>query len=549
MGALMSRLSSQTPVLAIGASLLVLGVALLGLLSTSARVESAHKARFQSALLADELRQSSDDLTRLARTYVATGDAKWETQYFEVLDIRNGKKPRPLNYQRIYWDFRAADQSPPISSTSVPLQELMKSAGFTEQEFAQLKQAQANSDGLVTTETIAMNLIKGRCKDDSGGYTKACDPDPAKALAMMHDAAYHVEKAKTMAPVAEFQRLLDERTQAAVDSTSGAERSWLMLLVAALVAAVASIVWSMLRAQATLQRLGASPQHVLERVQDIADGNLRRQGDEAPHVMGQLEAMTRALRERVIQVRAAIDSMAGATQAIADGNLNLSQRTEQQSNALQSTAATMEELGTTVRHNADNASQANQLASGASQVAVRGGQVVGQVVETMRGINDSSRKIADITSVIDGIAFQTNILALNAAVEAARAGESGRGFAVVASEVRSLAQRSAEAAREIKSLIGANVERVEQGTDLADRAGQTMQEIVGAIQRVSDIVGEISSASSEQSSGVGQVGQTIVEMDRGTQKDAALVQQSVVAAASLRAQAQQLQQAMEIFKT
>jgi methyl-accepting chemotaxis protein len=545
----MSRFSAQAPVLAIGVSLVVLFGALVGVLSANERVEVAHKSRFESAMLADELRQSSDDLTRLARTYVATGNAKWETQYFEVLDIRNGKKPRPERYERIYWDFRAADQSPPVSSTSVPLQKLMQSAGFTEAEFAQLKQAQANSDGLVNTETVAMNLIKGKCKDSSGGYTETCEPDAAKALAMMHDAAYHAEKAKIMAPVAQFQKLLDERTLGAVEAATGAQRLWLVLLVLSLISAMASMVWSVLRSQATLRQLGAAPDVVLDRVQAIAEGDLRRQGDEAPHVMGQLEAMTRALRERVTQVRESVDYVATATQEIASGNQDLSRRTEQQASSLQSTASTMDELGTTVRLNAENAAQANQLAGGASQVAVRGGEVVGQVVDTMRGINDSSRKIADITSVIDGIAFQTNILALNAAVEAARAGEAGRGFAVVASEVRSLAQRSADAAREIKSLISANVERVEKGTDLADKAGQTMQEIVGAIQRVSDIVAEISSASSEQSAGVGQASQNISQMDESTQQNAALVEQSAAAAESLRQQAQQLQQAMVIFKT
>ncbi|WP_341892771.1 methyl-accepting chemotaxis protein, partial [Variovorax sp. YR752] len=205
-------------------------------------------------------------------------------------------------------------------------------------------------------------------------------------------------------------------------------------------------------------------------------------------------------------------------------------------------------LGSTVRNNADNAKQANQLAAGASSVAVEGGEVVGQVVSTMKEINDSSKKIADIITVIDGIAFQTNILALNAAVEAARAGEQGRGFAVVAGEVRSLAQRSAEAAKEIKTLIGASVERVERGTVLVDRAGQTMQQIVESIRRVTDIVGEISSASVEQSSGVQQVGQAVTEMDQATQQNAALVEQSAAAAESLKQQAQQLVQAVAVFK-
>jgi methyl-accepting chemotaxis protein len=544
------RFSGQWPLVSIGVSLVLLVVALLGWLRASEALKATYVSRYESALLADELRQSSDDLTRLARTYVATGDEKWERQYFEVLDIRNGKAPRPQHYERIYWDFRAAEQSPPLSNTRVPLQQLMQGAGFTEAEFGQLKQAQANSDGLVTTETIAMNLVKGKCADGKGGYTLDCEPDRAKALTMMHDAAYHVEKAKIMAPVAQFQQLLDERTQAAIDAAGGTQRRWLVLLLVALGAVAASMAWSLWRARATVQRLGATPDGVLSRVRDLASGDLRSHGEASErHVMGQLELMAQALRERVQQVRGSVDYVATATQEIASGNQDLSRRTELQASALQSTASTMDELGATVRTNADNAAQANQLAGGASDVAIRGGNVVGQVVATMRGINESSRKIADITSVIDGIAFQTNILALNAAVEAARAGEAGRGFAVVASEVRSLAQRSAEAAREIKSLIGANVERVEEGTNLADRAGQTMQEIVGAIQRVSDIVGEISSASAEQSSGVSQVGQNIAQMDESTQQNAALVEQSAAAAESLRQQAQQLVQTMAMFKT
>ena len=270
--------------------------------------------------------------------------------------------------------------------------------------------------------------------------------------------------------------------------------------------------------------------------------------DEVAQLLVALSNMKDNLTRIVGGVRSGAEGVASASSQIAQGNLDLSQRTEEQASALQETAASMEQLSSTVKQNADNAKQASQLALGASTVAIKGGEVVGQVVTTMKGINDSSNRIADIISVIDGIAFQTNILALNAAVEAARAGEQGRGFAVVASEVRSLAGRSADAAKEIKGLITDSVERVKQGTALVDQAGTTMAEVVNSIKRVTDIMGEISAASSEQSTGVAQVGEAVSQMDQVTQQNAALVEESSAAAESLKGQAQQLVEAVAVFK-
>jgi methyl-accepting chemotaxis protein len=285
----------------------------------------------------------------------------------------------------------------------------------------------------------------------------------------------------------------------------------------------------------------------------IATGDLSSQvadrgGDEIARLIQALNTMQGSLGSIVGQVRHSSESIQVASAEVASGNADLSQRTEETASNLQQTASSLEQLTGNVRQSADAASQANQLAASASAVASRGGEVVAQVVTTMAEINDSSRRIADIIGTIDGIAFQTNILALNAAVEAARAGEQGRGFAVVASEVRSLAQRSAEAAREIKTLIGASVERVESGTRLVQNAGSTMNEIVASVQRVTDVIGEITAASAEQSSGIGQVNGAVNQLDQMTQQNAALVEESAAAAESLRDQAARLNQAVGTFR-
>jgi methyl-accepting chemotaxis protein len=286
----------------------------------------------------------------------------------------------------------------------------------------------------------------------------------------------------------------------------------------------------------------------------LAQGNLTvqlRVGrlDEIGHLVESINQIGSGLTKVVQSVREGSESVATASSQIAEGNQDLSSRTESQASALEETAASMQELGSQVKHNVESANQANQLALSASTVAVKGGEVVAQVVDTMKGINESSRKIGDIISVIDGIAFQTNILALNAAVEAARAGEQGRGFAVVASEVRSLAGRSAEAAKEIKSLINASVEQVEEGTALVDKAGATMTEVVDSIRRVTDIMGEISSASHEQSLGVAQVAEAVTQMDQVTQQNATLVEEMAAAAASLKSQSEDLVHTVAVFKT
>ncbi|MBY0454476.1 MAG: MCP four helix bundle domain-containing protein [Burkholderiaceae bacterium] len=291
----------------------------------------------------------------------------------------------------------------------------------------------------------------------------------------------------------------------------------------------------------------------VETAQAVAQGDLSQpitsEGkDEIAALMHALSDMKIRLAALVGNVRQNAESISTASGEIAQGNHDLSARTEAQASALQQTAASMEQLSATVKQNADSAQQANQLAMNASTVAIQGGEVVAQVVDTMQGINEASRKISDIISVIDGIAFQTNILALNAAVEAARAGEQGRGFAVVASEVRNLAGRSADAAKEIKVLINASVDRVAQGTALVDQAGTTMTEVVSSIRRATDLMGEISAANREQATGVAQVGEAVTQIDQATQQNAALVEEMAAAASSLTSQAQELVQVVAVFK-
>ncbi len=332
-----------------------------------------------------------------------------------------------------------------------------------------------------------------------------------------------------------------------IDHQAAATRNQVAAMVAAVAVGLLVFAWNMAGA---LRRRVAETQVVAERVRD---GNLTvpvqdHGRDEFSPLLSAMRQMQESLQHIVANVRHGVDSVSTASGQIASGNQDLSSRTEQQASSLQQTAASMEQLTSTVRQSADNARQANQLAASASEAASKGGVVVGQVVNTMEDISSSSKKIADIIGVIDGIAFQTNILALNAAVEAARAGEQGRGFAVVAGEVRSLAQRSAQAAREIKSLISASVEKVDEGSKQVAEAGTAMNDIVAQVKRVSDLIADITSATMEQSSGIGQVNDAITQMDQTTQQNAALVEQSAAAATSLREQAEKLAQAVAVFR-
>ncbi|MCP1573931.1 methyl-accepting chemotaxis protein [Herbaspirillum rubrisubalbicans] len=356
--------------------------------------------------------------------------------------------------------------------------------------------------------------------------------------------------------VADIELLLasikQDADSARMDATKTAEKSRSVIMVLATIALVASFVVALVITRGLLKQLGGEPSYAAEITKRIANGDLSihvetKQGD-STSLLFSIRTMRESLASIVTRVRSGTNNIETASTEIASGNLDLSRRTEEQAGSLEETASAMEELTSTVKQNAENARQASELAVSASAIAGEGGTVVNQVIGTMSQINDSSKKIVDIISVIDGIAFQTNILALNAAVEAARAGEQGRGFAVVATEVRSLAQRSAAAAKEIKSLISDSVEKVETGSQLVTQAGKTIGDVVESVKRVTAVVAEISAASREQSEGIGQVNLAITQMDNVTQQNAALVEQAAAAAKSLQEESIELSKVVSTFK-
>ncbi|MRW87369.1 methyl-accepting chemotaxis protein [Pseudoduganella sp. FT26W] len=380
------------------------------------------------------------------------------------------------------------------------------------------------------------------------------------ALANKDDQATEILMKQAGPATQRWQEAMDEYAalQKATNHSDAAEagaayqRARTLMLILSGLAIVVGAVAAARIARSLLRQLGGEPDYAAAIAGRIAAGDLTvvvdTNSNDSHSMLHAMKMMRDALAKIVAEVRVGTETIASASTEIASGNQDLSARTEQQASSLEETASSMEELTSAVRANNDNARQANQLAQSASAVALQGGEVVSQVVDTMGAINDSSRKIVDIIAVIDGIAFQTNILALNAAVEAARAGEQGRGFAVVASEVRTLAQRSASAAKEIKELIGDSVEKVEIGSKLVEQAGQTMEQVVTSVRRVTDIMSEISTAGDEQSAGIEQINQAVSEMDTVTQQNAALVEEAAAAAEAMQQQAANLERVVSVFR-
>ncbi len=450
--------------------------------------------------------------------------------------------------------------------TALAVERQLIAVAVDDAKLVQRLQEQVNA-GIAEISVLQKRIVESTRTDEG----KAQLARVGEARAEVLKAKDEIQSARSAGDLATAQRLVAERLQTAVGRYGQAQEDflrlqerrrseaqaageqarvtaqWLGAGITLLVLAVGAFL-----AWLTVRSITEPLQRAVGMADAIKDGDLTQdvhdeRGDELGHLLRALSAMGAQLRAVVGEVRAGVESVSSASSQIASGNQDLSSRTEQTAASLEQTAASMEELTATVTQSADTAHQANQLVANAALVAQHGGEVVGQVVSSMEHITASSRKISDIIGVIDGIAFQTNILALNAAVEAARAGEQGRGFAVVAGEVRSLAQRSAEAAKEIKGLITASVHSVEAGSQQVEQAGQSMEEIVAAVRRVSDLIGEITASTREQRDGIGQVNQAVANLDQMTQQNAALVEQSSAAATAMHDQAQRLAQVVSVF--
>jgi methyl-accepting chemotaxis protein len=568
---------------ALGSLALLIAVLCVALLTDRAVREVAHKQeqQYKSYLLADELRQSSDDLTRLARTYVLTADASYEQQYNDILDIRNGRKARPENYHRIYWDFVAAGDAKPRPDTQASsLQDLMQQAGFTQEEFAKLKQAQANSDALVRTEVIAMNAVKGRFEDGKGGFTVERAPDLEMAQKLMHSPEYHKYKADIMRPVDEFFVLLEQRTTAAIATAQRQASRYQVFLVGLIVGAIAFIATMLLmliaRVIGPLRKMEATLLRS-QREQDltvrVGDQNHDEFGTVAKAVNSLMNGLQMPMRDIQTQVNALLNianQMSAAASSIAGAS-------QTQGEAAAGTAAAVHELSTSVAHVAANADSAADLATSAASLSAHGEQVVrdaaGNIGSIARDVNTSSSAaqslakrsddIAGIVRVIKDVAEQTNLLALNAAIEAARAGEQGRGFAVVADEVRKLAERTARSAAEITDLIGlvhadtrevvSNMEqsssRVQGGAELAEQAAQSLTVIRAKTQETQTKINEIASAAKQQSAASEDIAQHVERIVDMTNNNSAAAVKASELANELKSFASGLSQQVAGFKT
>ena len=558
-------------------------LSVISLKSASDEVGRSADLRYRSYLLADELRQSSDDLTRLARTYAVTGDAKYEKQYFDILDIRNGKKPRPEHYERIYWDFVAAgiDKPQPDGATA-SLQALMKEAGFSEQEFAKLKEAQNNSDALVKNETIAMNAVKGLFDDGTGQFTKKGDPDLELARKLTHDENYHKYKAQIMKPVDEFLELLDKRTSAAVEQAKQDETRMQYWVTGLVLFSIAFLVVALLTVyRRIIAALGGEPAVASEVVKQVAAGDLSVEipvaNTDSTSLLAAMKVMQSNLQKLIGEIQTNADMVTSAAKKMTIAAENVAGSSQQQSASSLEIAAAMEQSTVSINLMSDSANRAQTISgdsellmnetSGVVSEAVNRiakiATVVEQASQTVRTLGQESENVSKIVLVIKEVADQTNLLALNAAIEAARAGEQGRGFAVVADEVRKLAERTTQSTQEITTMISSMqssardavtciedaVANVNEGVILTKRVGESVSRLGASSHEVKGVIIDVSSALREQNAASNEIARNVEQIAQTIERNSGAVGAVAKAATELQQLANSLTDSARHFTT
>ena len=504
---------------AIVASLMLLAIASFLMLKNQIELKDSQQIRYQSYLVADELKESSDDLTRLCRTYVSTGEKKWEDKYWEILDIRNGKKPRP-------------------DGRTIALQTIMKQLGFTKEEFRKLKEAEANSNDLVYTETVAFNAMKGLYDDGLGNFTVKDSVNQELARRIVFDSKYHDDKELIMAPINDFLSMLDARTQKAVDKhiKRGNILLWLIIIFIIFIIFIALFSYFIIDKR-IIQVLGGEPLEISKIASDIAEGNLvdiESENDLQQGIYGNMIQMSEKLKYVVTSIKEASAFILAASEQTNDTAQRISEGAGEQASSIEEISASIEQISSSIEQNTHNSEQTNKLATKASADMLENGNTVKATVDAMKTI---TRKVA----IIRDIAFQTNLLALNAAVEAAQAGQNGRGFSIIASEVRLLAERTQKAAKEIDILTQDSVQ-------IAERASRLFLEIVPAIENTANLVSEITASSHEQNHGAEQVNNAIQSLNNISQQNAAASEELAVKSQETTQHAKMLQDIVAFFK-